>query len=285
MKNIAAFVDPQIGNPFAGIGILGGGLIAAFVTFRRAIAAMGTLSRTLLGGGLGFMLGGPAGALMGGMMMRGMGGGAAAGLAAGAAGAAAGASWGRQFITAAGGLLRGLPKLALWSIPVDIALQVIESWETVKTRLLAIWEEVKQAAPAWAGGGGQGWGALGQNPEGLPGASRDMAEYGMSWAKPFLGVDAWLRSWTPAGQASMNRFIYFKSMGIDLNDLAEDARLRAQVPDAGGQQAPTNNISGNTFHITVQVASNADPNAIGEAAGNAVQSQLRGLMTDMPAAP
>ena len=91
-----------------------------------------------------------------GMILRSMGGGAAAGLAAGAAGVAAGASFARRFVSAAGSLLAlAIPKLLLWVQSSRAYCRSSSSWETVKTRLLAIWEELKQAAPTWLGGGGR----------------------------------------------------------------------------------------------------------------------------------
>jgi hypothetical protein len=73
-------------------------------------------------------------------------------------------------------------------------------------------------------------------------------------------------------------------MGIDLPALEADARMRAVVPDAG---RPTVVSMGPvTNNITVQVApTNANPQAIGEAAGNAVGSALRGVLGDVPPMP
>ena len=172
MKNIAAFVDPQIGNPFAGIGILGGGLIAAFITFRRAIAAMGTLTRTLVGGGLGFMLGGPVGALTGAMMVRGMGGAAAAG----AAGAAAARTWGSRFMGILRVILRGIPGVILLTLGVEVLTRVIDSWEGFKTRMLAVFAELQAAMPTWLFGGGQGFTGLGNRPA-IKQTERDLTGY------------------------------------------------------------------------------------------------------------
>ena len=71
-------------------------------------------------------------------------------------------------------------------------------------------------------------------------------------------------------------------MGIDLNALEEDARLRAQVP---GEAGNTVTVTGNPITINITTPPGADPKTIGDAAGSAVQSQLRGIMADMPAAP
>ena len=56
-------------------------------------------------------------------------------------------------------------------------------------------------------------------------------------------------------------------------------RARAVVP------GNTITVASGAITIHVTAPPGADANAIGEAAGDAVQSQLRGLMTDMPAAP
>jgi hypothetical protein len=71
-------------------------------------------------------------------------------------------------------------------------------------------------------------------------------------------------------------------MGIDLNALEEDARLRAQVPGTAGN---TVTVTGNPITINITTPPGADPKTIDDAAGSAVQSQLRGIMADMPAAP
>ena len=280
MGKIAAFMDPQIGTPLAGMGLLGAGAIAGFLTFRRAIAAMGTWSRTLLGGGLGFMVGGPAGAITGGMLLRSMGGGVAAGLAAGAAGAAAGASFARRFVSAAGTFLRSIPKLLLWGAVIEGVLSIIDHWESVKTRLLGIWEELKQAAPTWLGGQGKGWGAIGMSDQGVSALGGDLRNYAQSWYDTIYGP---LNNRMFAAPESLQKFFNNYVTGGPQNWPDEPAPMSS---GPGAERTSSVTIGAVTNNITVNVGgSNADANAIGEAAGNAVQSQLRGLMTDMPAAP
>ena len=269
---IAGFLDPKIGNPLTGMGLLGAGAIAGFLTFRRAIAAMGTWSRTLLGGGLGFMVGGPAGAITGGMLLRSMGGGVAAGLAAGAAGAAAGASFARRFVSAAGTFLRSIPKLLLWGAVIEGVLSIIDHWESVKTRLLGIWEELKQAAPTWLGGQGKGWGAIGMTDQGVAALGGDMRAYARSWERSIYDP---IRSGLFSSSSLEN---FFKD--YITKPWPDDLAPTAAQPGANVM------IGAVTNNITVNVGgSNADPNTIGEAAGNAVGSQLRGLMTDLPPMP
>jgi hypothetical protein len=291
MAKIATFVDPKIGNPAAGLGLLGMGGIAAFLTFRHAIAAMGPLARTLLGGGAGFLLGGPAGLMTGALLMRGMGGGAAAGggnaanVAAGAAGAAAGASWGRRFLAVAGGILRSLPRLLGWGVATDVALQIIESWETVKNRLIAIFHEIKAAAPTWLLGQGKGMGALGNDPQGLAALPQDIENYRQSWREWLLGTDIgqWMYQHSQYPMLErIRRQRELAGMGIDLNALEEDARLRARVPSGGSRIV---NVTGNPISINITMPTGSNAQAVGEAAGNAVGSALRGVLGDVPALP
>jgi hypothetical protein len=248
--------------------------------------------KTLIGGGAGFLLGGPAGAMTGALMLRGMGGGgAAAAGAAGAAGALAGASWGRRFLAVAGGILRSLPKLFLWSIAIEAGLSIIENWRNVSTRLKAIWDDLKQAAPAWAGGQGQGWGAFAQGPA-MSQTGRELEGYLTTNER---GIQDWLRGtafgqWLISNglamsdqQMARNRLVQdYRGMGIDLPGLEADARMRAVVPDAG---RPTVSMGPVTISTTINVAANSTPSAIGDAAGSAVGSALRGVLGDVPATP
>jgi hypothetical protein len=58
-------------------------------------------------------------------------------------------------------------------------------------------------------------------------------------------------------------------MGIDLNALEEDARLRAQVPGAAGN---TVTVTGNPITINITTPPGADPKTIGDAAGRCPES-------------
>jgi len=162
LKKLSSWVDPRTGNPVLSTGVLAGGGIAAFMMARNILRMMGPWQRTLIGGGLGYLLGGPTEALMGALVGRGMGaaGGSAAG-AAGVAGAATGAAFGGRFMAAVRFIARGVGSLLKGSIiggAVGLGItQIIDHWEDVKTRLLAIWADLKAAAPVWAGGEGQGW--------------------------------------------------------------------------------------------------------------------------------
>jgi hypothetical protein len=279
LGEIAAFMDPKIGNPFANLGILGTGAIAGFLTFRHAIAALGPWARLALGGGLGFLLGGPGGALMGGMILRQMGGAAAgaaggAAAAAGAAGAAAGTFWGSRFLRAAGTFVKALPRLFFWGIVTDIGISLIETWQTVAQRIKDIWEDLRKARPAFLGGEGQGWSAI-VGGQGFTGVAGDIKNYHDSW------VD-WIRQMVPQswvegpGFSAVRRIAterQLAAMGINMNALEQDSRARAMVP----------NVTTGPINVTVNVQTGADAKTIGEAAGSAVQSGLRGALTDSPA--
>jgi hypothetical protein len=298
LKKLSSWVDPRTGNPVLSTGVLAGGGIAAFMMARNILRMMGPWQRTLIGGGLGYLLGGPTEALMGALVGRGMGaaGGSAAG-AAGVAGAATGAAFGGRFMAAVRFIARGVGSLLKGSIiggAVGFGItQIIDHWEDVKTRLLAIWADLKAAAPVWAGGEGQGWRAFAQGPA----RNQTGNELNAYLQNNERAVQDWLRG-TAFGQwlisnglaMSDSQFAHqrlvqdYKGMGIDLPALEADARMRAVVPDAG---RPTVVSMGPvTNNITVQVApTNANPQAIGEAAGNAVGSALRGVLGDVPPMP
>ena len=151
----------------------------AFMLLRRMAGTMGPTTRTLLGGGAGFLLGGGVGeALMGALLGRQMAAsGAAAAAAAGAAGAAAARSWVGRFVGIAGSLLRSGLGMILISAGIYAITQIVENWETVKTRLLAIWEELRQAAPTWMGGQGRGWETFGARGGAVEQAERSLQDW------------------------------------------------------------------------------------------------------------
>jgi hypothetical protein len=266
LGKLARYIDPKIGNPLAGLGVMGAGLLGAFWASRGLLLGMNPMARTALGVGGGWLLGGVGGAITGGLMLRGMGGNAAAmNAAAGAAGAAAGQSWARRFGM---GALRWLRSTLVVGVVAYLAEQIIENWTIVSTRVQAIWDDMKKAAPVWAGGEGQGWGSIGQ---GFAGIHRDV--------QGILGLGP--EHYLP------------RTTGLPIDDEFRQpdqpwwAWLRAprfpweSAPAAGSARQVGNTVTTGPINVTVNVTqSNADPKAIGEAAGNAVGSGLRGVLGD-----
>jgi hypothetical protein len=294
LQKIASFIDPVIGNPAAGASLIGGGLVGAFMMLRRMAGMMGPWTRTLIGGGAGFLLGGGVGeALMGALLGRQMVGSAAAG-AAGAAGAAAARSWGGRFLSVLRGLfMRAIPGMIATSVAIYAVTQIVEHWETVKTRLLAIWEDLRQAAPVWLGGQGQGWGAFAGSGSAMAQTTQDLDQYLQAQERSFQD---WLRSsslgqWLiRQGYAMTDSQMAYRrarqdlaGMGIDLDALQVDATARAAIPGTGGSTVA---VTTGPINVTVNVTqSNASPQAIGQAAGNAVGSGLRGSLSDVGPMP
>jgi len=240
----------------------------------RTFRGMNPWTRTIIGGVGGGLLGGDViGALTGGLMLRGLVGGNAAAFnaAAGAAGAAAGQSWARRFAWGAFRFLR-------LSAGLFVLGQVIENWKAFSVRLREIWAGLKKAAPTWLGGAGEGWGAVGT---GFAGLGTDMRNsltarglMGPEHATPYIS--------TPLNDEFRPRPWW--DLGSNPPwEVARDLWNRATGTTAGAQgQAPVT-IGTVTNNFTVQVApTNADPSVIGEAAGNAVGSALRGVLADTP---
>jgi hypothetical protein len=293
LKQLGRLIDPKTGNSILSTGVLAGGGIAAFMVARNILRSMGPMARMLLGGGAGFMLGGPTEALMGALLGRSMGAGgsavaggfgASAVGAAGAAGAAAGAAWGGRFLGAVRFAARMLKGSVIWGVVGYALTEVIDNWQSFKTRILAIYDEIREAAPPWLGGGGKGWGALGTNPQGLSGLPGVAQSYGQDWGTWLRDLPpyTWMyeRGWMRRPQTAEERghADWMRGQGIDMNALQEDARLRAQSP-------PVVNVTGTTINVSISTQPGADAKAIGDAAGGAIQSQLRGILADMPAAP
>ena len=274
--------------------MLAGGGIAALMVARNILRMMGPWPRMLIGGGLGYLLGGPTEALMGALVGRGIGataGGSAAG-AAGVAGAAAGAAFGGRFMAAAQFIARGIGSLLkgsiIWGAVGFGITQIVDNWQAVSARLKEIWEDLRQAAPTWAGGEGKGWGALARGPA-MTQTGNELNAY---LTQNERSAQDWLRG-TALGQWLISNGLAisdsqlahrrltadYSAMGIDLPALEADARARAAVP------GNIVTVASGAVTINITAPPGADAKAIGEAAGNAVQSQLRGLMTDMPAAP
>jgi hypothetical protein len=289
LGKIAGFIDPKIGNPLAGLSVLGAGGIAGVIMAMRTFRAMNPMTRTIIGGVGGGLLGGdPVSALMGAMMLRGLGGSAAAiNAAAGTAGAAAGQSWARRFVV-------GAFRFIWLSVGLYLLGQVVENWETVSARIKAIWEDLRQAAPRWIGGEGRGWGAVtgGQGFAQLGKDIRDtLTAYGITGPEHgFPQIDTPLnREFGPDERPWYQRPPPFPAPW----ELAENAwrwMWGTESPAAAApaaQAAPsTVTVTGNNIVTHVHVTqSNASPQAIGEAAGNAVQSGLRGALSDLPPMP
>jgi hypothetical protein len=279
LKQFARLVDPRLGEPIISTGALAGGGIAALMMARGALMRMSPWTRMMLGGGAGFLIGGdPMSILTGAMLGRGLGAGsnslgigAGAAGAAGVAGAAAGAAWSGRFMgavrwvaRAVGSLLRGS---IIWGGIGYAVSEIVTHWESFKTRMLAIYDELRRAAPTWLGGQGEGWGAFagGQGVAKLPEVAQS---YGQDWGEwlrnlpPYAWMyeQGWLRRPMTAAERS-------PSGGLDLADQAA---------------VPRNTVTVTTGNIIthVHVTTPASPSAIGEAAAGAIGSQLRGLMAD-----
>lgn len=283
---IARLIDPAIGNPFAGLSLLGATGLAGVVTAGRAMRGMNPWMRMLLGGGGGFLLGGDImSAVTGAMLLRGFGGGNAAAIAAaaGASGAAAGQSWAKRFVG-------GAFKFIRLSIGLYLLGEVVQNWGTVSARIKAIWEDLRQAAPVWLGGEGKGWQKFAEGPA-LAQLNQDVDNLTRPIANSII---EWIRS-TQAGQWLQARGMEFlTTRELQLRRLvggADRAVEAAAKPlmtttAAGKGSVQSVNVTGNPITVHVHVATNASPSAIGEAAGNAVQSGLRGLLADpMPLPP
>jgi hypothetical protein len=282
LKTLARWIDPTTGSPALSMGVLAGGLVGGFWALRGMAARMGPWSRTLIGGAAGGLLGGGVGeALMGALLGRQLAGGSAAVAgAAGAAGAAAGTAWGARFLGAARWIFRMARSMTIWGLATSAIVGIVDNWEGVKTRLMGIWDELKRAAPTWAGGAGEGWGALASTSTGIAALPRDLDSYVQSWAQSVqdllmstetgraLFANGWLRTVEASRQAAI------------VQRLTSDAALMG-IPAA---QTQTINVGGIVTHVHV-AATNADPHAIGEAAGNAIGHVLRNTMSDLPAMP
>jgi hypothetical protein len=297
MKNIAKWIDPRTGSPLASLGILGGAAGLAFLGIRSMFRGMGPWGRTLLGGGAGFLLTGLMGgsgivnALTGALFGRQLGGSGVAAVA-GAAGAAAGLTWGGRFVRAIMGTLRFL-RFTILSAAAFYALeQIIQNWETVKTRLLAIWEDLRQARPTWLGGEGRGWGAIaqGEGVRNLRGDIRRFAGDGLDTLglggladRLFPNRSEALRVWG-ANEELVALLRNDRTLAaweyhgpIQRTDPATTERWARMLET--GRWGPGNVTTG-PINVTVNVQTNADPNAIGNATGEAVRSHLRRLLGD-----
>jgi hypothetical protein len=158
--------------------------------------------------------------------------------------------------------------------------EILANWEAVKGRILAVWAELKRAAPVWAGGEGEGWRALASTNTGIAAVPRDLEGYIQSWAQSVqdllmstetgraLFANGWLRTVEASQQAAIVR------------RLSSDAALMG-IPEARTQVA----IGPVTNNIVINTQPGADPAAIGEAARSGVGDALRNVMGDIPAMP
>jgi hypothetical protein len=65
--------------------------------------------------------------------------------------------------------------MTLWGLAGSLTAEIVTNWETIKTRLVAIFDEIKQAAPSWLGGGDKGWAGF-SKPGRYRQAARGLAE-------------------------------------------------------------------------------------------------------------
>jgi hypothetical protein len=153
--------------------------------------------------------------------------------------------------------------------------EIVANWEAVKGRILAVWAELKRAAPTWAGGEGEGWRALASTNAGIAAIPGDVESYVNSWAQSLqdllmstetgraLFANGWLRTVEQSRQAGIVR------------RLSSDAALM-------GIPAATATVTVGSITTHIHVATNADPAAIGEAARSGVGEALRNVMGDIP---
>jgi hypothetical protein len=276
LGQIAAFIDPQVGNPFGSMALLGGALGGGFLLLRGMLGRMGPWSRTLLGGAAGMMLGGPAEGLMGALLGRSVGASGTA-VAAGAAGATAGAVFGGRFMRAVVGILRGVRSFAFWTIPGLAIGAIVDNWNTVSARLQAIWSDLQAAWEA------KSFTRFFQG-EGVAQVGRDIEHGARSFSRAVQDLvdPPTSTSFLPRAGSEQARL---------MERLSADARAMAQMgfyAPGQTQTGPQTQAHGKgsvqtlnapiTINITTQT--NASPQAIGDAAGGAVRSGLRQLLSD-----
>jgi hypothetical protein len=258
------------------MALLGGALGGGFWLLRGMLGRMGPWSRTLLGGAAGMALGGQGEAMLGALLGRSIG--SSTAVAVGAAGGAAGAVFGGRFVRAVGALLRGVRSFAFWTIPsLGIGL-IVDHWTTVSARLQAIWADLQAAWEAKSFARffqGEGVAAVGRDIEH---GARSFSRAIQDWVDPPTSS-----SFLPRAGSEQARL---------MERLTADARAMAamgfyapgQTPTAPQTQAhgkgsvQTVTVMGNP--ITINITAQANPQAIGDAAGGAVRSGLRQLLSD-----
>jgi hypothetical protein len=189
--------------------------------------------------------------------------------------------FGGRFIRAVGAILRGVKSFAFWTIPsLGIGL-IIDRWTTVSARLQAIWTDLQAAWEAksftrfFQGSG------VAQLRRDLEHGARSFSEMIRDWADPVTSS-----AFIPRADSPLARLMARQSeearnmaaMGFFAPGENPTADAAARAHGKGSVQHVT--VTGNPITVTVNVQTNANPQAIGDAAGNAVQSRLRGLLTD-----
>jgi hypothetical protein len=281
-----SFTTPQTfrSGPLA---VHGGDLVGGFMLLRRIAGAMSPLARTLLGAGLGFGFGGISEALMGGLLARGLGGSSGAALAGTAVAGAVGATLGRRILAGLLGVLRSMPRFMLWTAAISGIAAIADNWEAIKPRILAVWEDLTKAAPPWLGGQGDAaahqrlsQGAEDFVREQVGGQLRNLAETG-SGAQVAI-EDAFRR--TAVGQWFIQRGWLPSEQGLAMRRMLEGGMVGFGATPGDVNQAMRvaqgTTVNTGPINVTVNVQTNANPQAIGDAAGGAVQSRLRGLLSD-----
>jgi hypothetical protein len=281
LHNISDWTNPRTGNPAVGMGVMAAGGVDAFLLARSLLGRMGPWGRTLLGGAGGMLLGGDVSSLlMGAMIGRGFGsaGGISTALAgtgaaaAGVAGAAAGRAWGTRFLGAIARFARGT---LVWSAVGVGASEIVTHWDKISRDLKGIWEDLRKSAPTWL------WGEGKPQSEGFQQLGRDVDRYAAvnrTWLEDLImgtGVGQWLHA------RGMIRTEAERREASRLRGLDQDA----QDTLAMGYGSRPITVTGNPITINITAPPGASPQAIGEAAGNAVQSGLRGALSDLPPMP
>jgi hypothetical protein len=183
--------------------------------------------------------------------------------------------------------MRRIPGFLVLSGVIAAIQAVADNWESVKPRILSVWEDLTKALPTWLGG--QGDAAAHAR------LSRDLTETMRTGVESLRGTlsssanafEDWFRS-TPIGQYFIGRGLLPSAQALALERLGLAPWGGAATPDLAnpigtlrtGQAG--NSITTGPINVTVNVTqpTNADPATIGAAAGNAVHSQLRRLLGD-----
>ena len=303
LRKVAEWTDPRTGSRWLSMGLLAAGGVGGFMLLRRLMGATGPLGRILLGTGLGFAVGGSfVEAMLGGLMMRNIGSSLAGGAAGGAA-AAAGATLGRRLLRGLWAVMRRIPGFLLFGAVVSGIAAIADNWDAVKVRVLAVWEELRKAAPTWLGGEGQGWAQVSAGLQGwIQGNIRpNLDAFGGWMSNRQQAIEDSFRStalgrwfiehgWLPNQEQLARRrgapgapSSWADSFMHRFEESGSSWGLGGRS-DRTGVPPGTVTVTTGAINVTVNVASsNADPSTIGNAAGNAVRGRLRELFADDPA--
>jgi hypothetical protein len=189
-------------------------------------------------------------------------------------------TFGQKLLGTLRGILSfGFRGLLLPAIAFGALEQIVVHWQGISRDLTKIWEDLRKAAPMWLWGEGQGLRALTHGP-GQEQLGRDLERYITPVAQPIedyvMGTSwgRWLHEHGILATRQENRQRW------RISELDADARATLAM-GFGGATGNTVTVTGNPINVTINVTnSNADPNTIGEAAGNAVGSGLRGALGD-----